>query len=111
MFNKLNNKHIVIRASKGYKQPIKSYDLDNVLAVDVNFNYNEWVVVLKDKNKKEYFLIPGYKIKILSADSSSEPAASEAPKQPVSEPTPVQPTKAPAPQPSPQGNIPNTANK
>lgn len=58
------NKKVFLRGSKGYGQPVKDYTI-NVKSVSIDFYYERYVVVFKDENDKEYFLEPGYKIKIL----------------------------------------------
>lgn len=60
----VGNKKVFLRGSKGYGQPIKDYTI-NVKSVSIDFYYERYVVVFKDENDKEYFLEPGYKIKIL----------------------------------------------
>lgn len=61
---KVLNKSVTANASKGYKQPVKVYTINKVTKVEVNDYYDEWVVILSDENDKQYFLIPGWKIKI-----------------------------------------------
>ena len=60
----VGNKKVFLRGSKGYGQPIKDYSI-NVKSVSIDFYYERYVVVFKDEDDKEYFLEPGYKIKIL----------------------------------------------
>jgi hypothetical protein len=60
----VGNKKVFLRGSKGYGQPIKDYTI-NVKSVSIDFYYERYVVVFKDEDDKEYFLEPGYKIKIL----------------------------------------------
>lgn len=60
----VGSKKVFLRGSKGYGQPIKDYTI-NVKGVSIDFYYERYVVVFKDENDKEYFLEPGYKIKIL----------------------------------------------
>lgn len=89
---KVVGRGVVVRASKGqYKQPVKDYTINKVSGIYL-YNYNdEWVVVFKNENGKEFFLQPGYKIKISGPTASSEPASAIAPTQPekpVNEPTP-----------------------
>jgi hypothetical protein len=64
LLNLVGNKKVFLRGSKGYGQPIKDYTI-NVKNVSIDFYYERYVVVFKDENDKEYFLEPGYKIKIL----------------------------------------------
>lgn len=60
----VGNKMVFLRGSKGYGQPVKDYTI-NIKSVSIDFYYERYVVVFKDENDKEYFLEPGYKIKIL----------------------------------------------
>jgi len=60
----VGNKKVFLRGSKGYGQPIKDYTI-NVKSVSIDFYYERYVVVFKDEDDKEYFLEPGYKIKLL----------------------------------------------
>lgn len=93
---KVLNKTVLVRASKGYKQPIKDYEIKRVTKVDINDFYDDWVVVLKNEFNKEFFLTPGYKIKVLGASVAAEPGAAQAP-QPVKPATPIA-QKPPTPQ-------------
>jgi hypothetical protein len=95
---KIKNRSVLVRASKGYKQPVKDYTIKRVTAVNINDFYDDWVVVLKNEFNKEYFLISGYKIKILGMAVAKEPGAASAPQEPT--PAPQEPAK-PAPQPTP----------
>lgn len=89
-------KSVLIRASKGYKQPVKDYTIKKVTSVNINDFYDDWVVVLKNEFNKEYFLTAGYKIKILGAAVAKEPGAAEVPEQ-----EPVQPQQPQEPQAKP----------
>lgn len=95
---KVLNKSVLVRASKGYKQPVKDYTLNRVSAVNINDYYEDWVVVLKNESNKEYFLTPGYKIKVLGTAVSPEPGEATAPTEP--EPAVAPPTSTPEPIPS-----------
>lgn len=64
LMNLVGNKQVFLRGSKGYGQPIKDYTI-NVKNISIDFYYDRYVVVFKDEDDKEYFLEPGYKIKIL----------------------------------------------
>jgi hypothetical protein len=104
--SKILNKSVVVRASRGYKQPVKDYTISRVTGVNINDFYDDWVVVLKNENNKEHFLTAGYKIKIVSGGGvAPEPGAAETPQQP--EPS-AQPTQQPA---KPQGQQPPAADK
>lgn len=104
--SKIMNKSVVVRASRGYKQPVKDYTISRVTGVNINDFYDDWVVVLKNENNKEHFLTAGYKIKIVGGGIAPEPGAAETPQQP--EPQVQQPTQQPA---KPQGQQPPVADK
>lgn len=73
--SKLNGKRIRARASKGYKQYVKDYELD-VTKVTLDDYYDNYVVVAHDNStpkSKEYFLKPGFKIQILG-QASGQPS-------------------------------------
>ena len=67
------NKKIVVRASKGYKQPESDYTL-NVTGVNIDYYYDRYVIIIngREENKQKtakFFIKPGFKLKILgSAD-------------------------------------------
>lgn len=105
--SKIMNKSVVVRASRGYKQPVKDYTISRVTSVNINDFYDDWVVVLKNENNKEHFLTAGYKIKIVGSGIAPEPGSAETPQQP--EPTNQQPIQRPV---KPQGQQqPSVANK
>lgn len=104
--SKIMNKSVVVRASRGYKQPVKDYTISRVTGVNINDFYDDWVVVLKNENNKEHFLTAGYKIKIVGGGIAPEPGAAETPQQP--EPPVQQPPQPPDQQ---QGPKPPVANK
>jgi hypothetical protein len=83
---KILNKSVIVRASKGYKQPVKDYTIKRVTHVNINDFYDDWVVVLKNEFNKEYFLTAGYKIKIVGRSVAQEPGSADVPAAP--EPTP-----------------------
>lgn len=84
--SKIMNKSVVVRASRGYKQPVKDYTISRVTGVNINDFYDDWVVVLKNENNKEHFLTAGYKIKIVSGRVAPEPGAAETPQEPEQQP-------------------------
>ena len=96
---KVLNKSVLVRASKGYKQPIKDYEIKRVTGVNINDFYDDWVVVLKNEFNKEFFLTPGYKIKTMGAAVAAEPGSADSPtpepqqkpEVPNSQPTPAKP--------------------
>jgi len=84
---KILNRQVLVRASKGYKQPVKDYTIKRVTGVNINDFYDDWVVVLKNEFNKEYFLTSGYKIKVLGNAVALEPGAAQVPEQePVEKP-------------------------
>lgn len=80
--SKILNKSVLVRASRGYKQPVKDYTISRVTGVNINDFYDDWVVVLKNENNKEHFLTAGYKIKIVNGGIAPEPGSAETPQQP-----------------------------
>lgn len=94
---KLKGKKIRARASRGYKQFEKDYEI-NVVSVSLDDYYDNYVVVVKGSNGKEYFLKPGFKVQIIGA---AEAEKQEAPPEPAQK-KPEQPAAQPPPQPAPQ---------
>lgn len=92
LLSKLQNRSVLIRASKGYKQPVKDYTLKRVTGVNINDFYDDWVVVIKNEFNKEYFLTAGYKIKVLGRAVAQEPGASNTPQEPEPTEKPLEPT-------------------
>lgn len=67
--NKILNKKVVIRASKGVNQPESDYTV-NVTGVNIDYFYDRYVVVIigREENKRKtsrFLLKSGFKIKIL----------------------------------------------
>jgi hypothetical protein len=97
--SKILNKSVMVRSSKGYKQPVKDYTIKRVTAVNINDFYDDWVVVLKNEFNKEYFLTAGYKIKIIGSPVSAEPGVATTPQGPetgnVQQPSPVEKPNVP----------------
>lgn len=78
----LANKQVSVRASKGaIGQVEKDYSI-TVSSINVSYLKDEYFVVLKDKDKKDYYVNPHFKIKIIGAATA-----------PVS--TGVEPTESP----------------
>jgi hypothetical protein len=102
-------KSVLIRASKGYKQPVKDYTIKKVTGVNINDFYDDWVVVLKNEFNKEFFLTAGYKIKILGTAVAKEPGAADAPQQqePVQQPQEPQAQQQDEPKPQSVPQQPN----
>lgn len=99
--SKLKGKKIRARASRGYKQFEKDYEI-NVVNVSLDDYYDNYVVVVKGNNGKEYFLKPGFKVQVLGAAEEPKPEdPSQQQPQPQSPPQ-AQPQPPQAPQASPQ---------
>lgn len=63
------DKKVVVRASKGYKQPEADYTI-NVTGVNIDYYYDRYVIVIlgREESKQKvakFFIKPGFKIKIL----------------------------------------------
>jgi hypothetical protein len=112
--SKLKGKKIRARASRGYKQFEKDYDID-VVNVSIDDYYDNYVVVARGKNGKDYFLKPGFKVQIIGIiepdEQPEKPEQPEQPEQPQPAPQPVpppQPTQTPQPQPQMKETISDT---
>ena len=57
--SKIKGKKIRARASRGYKQFEKDYDI-NVANVSIDDYYDNYVVVVSNSKGKEFFLKPGF---------------------------------------------------
>jgi len=96
IMNKIGNKQVQLRASKGYGQPEKDYVV-NVSGVSIDFYYEKYVIVVKGREQgkqkeSEYFVKPPYQIKILGnavVTPSAKKKQQQAPATPVA---PVVPT-------------------
>lgn len=69
--DKIIGRKIVLRASKGYKQPESDYTV-NVTGVQLDFYYDRYVIIVVGREEKKqkvgkFFVKPGFKIKILGA--------------------------------------------
>ena len=67
--DKILGKKIVVRASKGYKQPETDYTI-NVTGVAIDYYYDRYVIIIigREENKQKvakFFIKPGFSIKIL----------------------------------------------
>ena len=67
--DKILGKKIVVRASKGYKQPETDYTI-NVTGVAIDYYYDRYVIIIigREENKQKvakFFVKPGFKLKIL----------------------------------------------
>lgn len=72
----LGNK-IVVRASKGYKQPETDYTI-NVTGVSIDYYYDRYVIIIigREENKQKvakFFIKPGFKLKILGKSDNLKP--------------------------------------
>lgn len=70
-------KKVVIRASKGYKQPETDYTI-NVTGVNIDYYYDRYVIIIvgREENKQKvakFFIKPGFKIKIMGAADNLKP--------------------------------------
>jgi len=75
--DKILGKKIVVRASKGYKQPETDYTI-NVTGVAIDYYYDRYVIIIigREENKQKvakFFIKPGFKIKILGAADNLKP--------------------------------------
>lgn len=93
---KLKGKKIRARASRGYKQFEKDYEID-VVSVSLDDYYDNYVIVVKGNNGKEYFLKPGFKVQITG--TAEAPKAEQPPQQPAPPQAPQPPAQPPAAQP------------
>lgn len=75
--DKILGKKIVVRASKGYKQPETDYTI-NVTGVSIDYYYDRYVIIIigREENKQKlarFFIKPGFKIKILGNADNLKP--------------------------------------
>jgi hypothetical protein len=75
--DKILGKKIVVRASKGYKQPEADYTI-NVTGVNIDYYYDRYVIIIvgREENKQKvakFFIKPGFKIKILGNADNLKP--------------------------------------
>jgi hypothetical protein len=75
--DKIIGKKIVVRASKGFKQPEADYTI-NVTGVSIDYYYDRYVIVIigREEQKQKlakFFIKPGYKIKILGVADKLKP--------------------------------------
>lgn len=83
----LLNKNVTARASKGAVGQIEKDYTFVVNGIAINYMNDEYYIVLKDKNKKDYYINPAFKMKVAVADpSAEEPTSSDSPQA-----SPVQP--------------------
>ena len=76
----LVNKEVTVRASKGaVGQVEKDYTL-TVVSVSITYLKDKYYVILKGKDKKDYYINTGFKIKILSSGVEAKEETPEAPK-------------------------------
>lgn len=74
---KIKGKKIRARASRGYKQFEKDYDID-VSSVSLDDYYDNYVVVVRNPKGKEYFLKPGFKVQVLGEIEPEKPESEPA---------------------------------
>jgi hypothetical protein len=75
--DKILGKKIVVRASKGYKQPEADYTI-NVTGVAIDYYYDRYVIIIigREENKQKvakFFIKPGFKIKVLGNADNLKP--------------------------------------
>ena len=75
--DKILGKKIVVRASKGYKQPETDYTI-NVTGVAIDYYYDRYVIIIigREENKQKvakFFVKPGFKLKILGNADNLKP--------------------------------------
>ena len=75
--DKILGKKIVVRASKGYKQPETDYTI-NVTGVAIDYYYDRYVIIIvgREENKQKvakFFIKPGFKVKILGNADNLKP--------------------------------------
>lgn len=75
--DKILGKKIVVRASKGYKQPEADYTI-NVTGVNIDYYYDRYVIIIvgREENKQKvakFFIKPGFKIKVLGNSDKLKP--------------------------------------
>lgn len=75
--DRILGKKIVVRASKGYKQPETDYTI-NVTGVAIDYYYDRYVIIIigREENKQKvakFFIKPGFKIKILGNADNLKP--------------------------------------
>lgn len=98
LLKKLQGKKIVVRASKGYKQPESDYTV-NVTGVQIDYYYERYVIIIvgREENKQKtyrFFIKPGYKIKVLGDAENLKPKDRETMDkfQKISDPSVERPT-------------------
>jgi len=75
--NRILGKKIVVRASKGFKQPEADYTI-NVVGVNIDYYYDRYVIIIvgREENKQKiakFFIKPGFKVKILGNADKLKP--------------------------------------
>ncbi len=75
--DKILGKKIVVRASKGFKQPEADYTI-NVTGVSIDYYYDRYVVIIigREENKQKvakFFVKPGFKVKIMGNADKLKP--------------------------------------
>lgn len=96
ILNKIGNKQVQLRASKGYGQPEKDYVV-NVSGISIDFYYEKYVIIVKGREQgkqkeSEYFVKAPYQIKILGnavVTPSARKKQQQAPATPVAPAVPT----------------------
>lgn len=89
--NKLLGKKVIVRSSKGYKQPESDYKV-NVSNVEIDYYYDKYIIIIvgKEENKQKmqrFFVNPGFKIKVVGKSNIKKKPISNDEKQ-VADDTP-----------------------
>jgi hypothetical protein len=83
----VGNKKVQARASKGaVGQVEKDYTID-VVDVDVSYQSEKFYIILKGKDKKDYYINTGFKIKVLGAATNTNPTKETPAEEPPTAPT------------------------
>ena len=78
LIKNVGKKKVTIRASKGAMgQAEQDYTID-VKAVSISYLKDEYYIILKDKDGKDYYVNTAFKIKVISDSSVSAPAQRQA---------------------------------
>ncbi len=75
--DKILGKKVVVRASKGYKQPETDYTI-NVTGVAIDYYYDRYVIIIigREENKQKvskFFIKTGFKVKVFGAADNLKP--------------------------------------
>ena len=83
----VGKKKVTIRASKGAMgQAEQDYTID-VKSVSISYLKDEYYIILKDADGKDYYVNTAFKIKVIGDASASKPASSQGQSTQKAEPT------------------------